>query len=333
MIGYYIHHQGSGHLMRARAICARLDVPVIALTSLPDATGPFQHVLRLPSDDGAEDPQDVTAAGTLHWVPRHDPGLRARMAAIAAWIAAAQPEAMVVDVSVEVALLARLHGIPVISMVLPGTRTDRPHRTVHELADALIAAWPRRLYQPDWLRRYDHKTHYVGGITRFTGTGFSPAHRDRAERPTIMVVSGTGGDGFTASAVAACARDHPRYCWRTAGSAQWVDDLWPRLCAADIVVAHAGQGTVADIAAAERPSVIIPLPRPFGEQRATADALESAGLATVSHAWPTAAQWPDIFARTARLDGRRWREWETEGAARRAAEAIASVRRTVMVPR
>lgn len=330
MIGYYIHHQGHGHLMRARTVCERLDVPVTALTSLPDATGPFRRVLRLPSDDGASNPPDVTASGTLHWVPRHDPGLRARMAAIAGWIAAEKPEAFVTDVSVEVALLARLHGIPVITMVLPGTRTDPPHRLVHELSDALIAAWPRELYRPAWLRRHELKTHYVGGITRFADPAFSPSARPHGHRPTVMIISGSGGDAFDTSAVDAAARDHPHYRWRTAGSAHWVDDLWPQLCAADLVVARAGQGTIADIAAAARPALVIPAPRPFGEQHATAHTLESAGLATVSRTWPSSAEWPGLLARTAMLDARRWRAWETEGAAERTAAVIDTVRRTAL---
>ncbi|WP_067813355.1 glycosyltransferase [Nocardia inohanensis] len=330
MIGYYIHHQGRGHLMRARAVCAHLDVPVTALTSLPDATGPFRRVLRLPADDAAADPQDATASGTLHWVPRQDPGLRARMAAIAAWIAAEEPEAVVADVSVEVALLARLHGIPVITMVLPGTRTDHPHRMLHELADALIAAWPRQHYRPEWLRRYEHKTHYVGGITRFTGPGIP---RRAADRKTITILSGAGGDAFTDAAVRDCAHRYPDYRWHTAGSANWIDDLWPRLCTSHLVVSHAGQGAIADIAAAARPALVIPAARPFGEQQATAHTLETAGLATVSRSWPALAEWPELFERAANFDDRRWREWETDGAAERAAAVIDGVRRTARAAR
>ena len=42
------------------------------------------------------------------------------MARLSAWIAESRPRVIVVDVSVEVALLARLFGIPVVSVALPG---------------------------------------------------------------------------------------------------------------------------------------------------------------------------------------------------------------------
>ena len=48
---------------------------------------------------------------------------------LSAWIARRRgPRVIVVDVSVEVALLARLHGVPVVSVVLPGERDDAAHR-------------------------------------------------------------------------------------------------------------------------------------------------------------------------------------------------------------
>jgi len=46
---------------------------------------------------------------------------------------------MMVDVSVEVSVLARLMGVPVVTMVLPGSRSDQPHRLGYALAAMLIA--------------------------------------------------------------------------------------------------------------------------------------------------------------------------------------------------
>ena len=59
MIGYYVHHHGSGHLNRAISICAQLRHPVVALTSLDiPRPHPFATVLRLPRDDWVRDPQN-----------------------------------------------------------------------------------------------------------------------------------------------------------------------------------------------------------------------------------------------------------------------------------
>ena len=95
-----------------------------------------------------------------------------------------------VDVSVEVALFVRLLGVPVIVMAMPGERIDGPHALVHQIADHIIAAWPRELYEPEWLRAYAAKTSYVGGISRFGDRdGLQPTE----DRATVLVLSGTGG--------------------------------------------------------------------------------------------------------------------------------------------
>src|SRR3954467_3947779 len=142
MIGYYIHHQGRGHLHRAEALVSALDEPVTGLSSLPRPStwrGPW---VELPRDDAISAPSDVTAGDQLHWVPLGDPGLRSRAAATSEWIERARPRGLGVDVSVEVALLARLHGLPVVSMVQPGRRTDSTHLLGYRASSALVAMWP-----------------------------------------------------------------------------------------------------------------------------------------------------------------------------------------------
>ncbi|WP_067650935.1 hypothetical protein [Nocardia harenae] len=314
MIGYYVHHHGSGHLHRARAVTAELGEPVTVLTSLPDPGAGFADAVLLPRDDEGADPTGTDAGGALHWVPRGDRGLADRMAAIAAWIAAARPAAMVVDVSVEVALLARLHGVPVATMVLPGVRGDDPHRLVHRIADRVIAAWPGELNDPPYLRGNDVR--FVGGISRFAGRARVPDPR----APDVLVLAGAGGADFGAREVAELAARHGNR--RYLGPGAWVDDPWPLLCGAGVVVTHCGQGAVADIAAAGARAVLIPAARPFGEQHATAAVLDAAGLAVVATRWPAPGAWPGLLERAAELDPRRWTAWRTTGAAARAAAVI-----------
>ena len=82
----------------------------------------------------------------------HD-GLRSRMAALSAWIADTRPDAMVVDVSVEVALLARLHGVPVLTMAQPGRRDDRPHTLGYAISEQILGPVadepPDQIWQAD----------------------------------------------------------------------------------------------------------------------------------------------------------------------------------------
>ena len=112
-VGYYVHHQGSGHSHRALAISRAASLPITGLSTGPTPTGWPGDWVDLPDDAGATDRPDKSAHDRLHYAPEHHPGLRDRMAAISAWIGATRPAALVVDVSVEVALLARLHGVPV----------------------------------------------------------------------------------------------------------------------------------------------------------------------------------------------------------------------------
>ena len=116
------------------------------LSSLPNLLHGAPWV-ALPLDNlhGSVDP---TANGTLHWVPRHDDGLRRRMALIADWINAAEPDLMVVDVSVEVAMLCRLLGVPTVVVAMRGDRLDRAHRAAYDSAHALLAPWAAEVRRP-----------------------------------------------------------------------------------------------------------------------------------------------------------------------------------------
>ena len=330
MIGYYVHHHGFGHLARALSIVAQMDRPVTALTSLDvPEPHPFTHVVKLPRDDDSAQPNQPTAGGALHWAPLLEYGYTSRMGALAQWVTDARPEAAVVDVSVEVATFLRMMGVPVIVMALPGDRVDPPHLLVHRLADAIVAAWPEQLYAPAWLRQYSAKTCYAGGISRFDGREIDCAASSapgEAQPLRVLALSGRGGGGDEA-AIDHAAQACPSSSWTVMGTTEssWTVDPWPQICDAHVVVTYAGQSSIADVAAAERPAVVIPQPRPFGEQRATADVLDRNGLATVAREWPDPRSWPALLARASTTDPTRWRRWQVRGAAARAAAAIQSV--------
>jgi predicted glycosyltransferase len=329
MIGYYIHHQGVGHLNRATTICSRLHLPAIALTSLDvPSSHPFADILSLPRDDIGVETVDPTAHGALHWVPHHDHGLTARMALIARWVEQTRPAAVVVDVSAEVAAFVRLLGVPVIVMAVPGDRTDAPHQFVHQLADHIVAAWPRELYDPSWLHAHLDKTSYIGGISNFAQRARSPSQNDDA-RLKILVLGGAGGSDVDQATVEATATQCPEFSWKTLGlsGGPTTSDPWPDICAADVVVTHAGQGCVADVAAARRPAIVLPQSRPFDEQDATADALCRHRLATVIRQWPSPQEWEGLIAHARGADADRWELWRTEGAPSRAATAIEATAR------
>lgn len=325
MIGYYVHHHGFGHLARARCIAAASHEPVTVLSSLPapDVAEPFAQWLTLPADDSDVERIDVEAGGALHWAPLRAPGYRRRMAIISHWLQHNEPSAVVVDVSVEVVALVRLLGFPVVVIAGPGNRDDDVHHLGYRMAARIVAPWPAGIYTPDHLRRYASKVDYVGAISRFDNTDGLPTSSTRQ----VVALFGGGGSDVTEEQLGSAQAATPGWVWNGFGGGQlpWSDDVWDLLQAASVVVTHAGQNMVAEVAAARRPAVLVPQRRPFEEQHTTAAALAAAGLAIQVVGWPSGAQWPALLTAAEGLGGGNWSLWNAGDGAARAAAAIDAV--------
>jgi hypothetical protein len=323
LTGWYVHHHGAGHLTRFRAVRPHLPGEVMVFSSLPEPAHlpPATTWVHLARDNdrppGAADPADAdpTAGGLLHWAPLGHAGHARRLAAIADAIAGRPVDRFVIDVSVEVALLVRLLGVPTVVVTQPGDRDDAPHRLAYATAARVLAPWPTGAHRPPATRALVE----VGGISRFDGRT-----RDRDPDPGTVLVLGAG---VTERDLAAAASAAPDTRWQLAGStaSTWIDDPWEALQRAEVVVTAAGQNSVADIAAAGARAIVVPQTRPFDEQVATGRVLADRRLAVVQPAWPDARAWRSVLdrARELRPD---WTQWEVNGAARRAADAIAQVR-------
>jgi hypothetical protein len=330
MIGYYVHHVGSGHLHRATAVARALGEPVTGFSSLPvppDWPGPW---IQLDRDDGtdneADDHLDRTARDRLHWVPLGHRGLRSRMAEIAAWLRHVAPSVFVVDVSVEVAVLVRLHGIPVVTVAGPGERGDAAHRLGFDVADAIVGCWPPaasgmlRGAPPEVLDR----VRAVGALSRF------PVAAPRARRPgppRVVLLSGTGGHTFGAHDLELALKDTPDWEWTVLDGelGRWVEEPYDALLDADVAVAQAGQNALAEIAASRTPAVVVAQPRPHREQHVTAQVLRSGTWpAVVVDQWPSGT-WADRLAEARSLDGADWASWCDGHAAGRLAATVRSV--------
>ncbi len=342
-VGYYAHHVGAGHRHRAlslaRALLARGVAVTVLSSDAPDeewSAGDGAAWLRLDRDDqptpGAE--ADVTARGRLHWAPLGHDGLRRRTAQLSAWIEATRPDLLVSDVSQEVTLLARLHGVPVVSVLLPGRRADAPHALGLGLSEEVVAFWPPQAHGDDSGLPDDvaGRVRPLGGHSRFAPVG---AERPR-RRHHLVVLAGTGGgaEHLVAAGEAALGSLHD-WTWEVLGGPTWVADPFGHLCQAAVVLTHAGQNAIAEVAAARVPAVVVAQERPFGEQRATARAL-------AADEWPAVVAdggsgggagggggWADLVRRASSLDGSRWQGWVDGGAAGRFADLVeATLERT-----
>ncbi|MFI5934203.1 glycosyltransferase [Actinoplanes sp. NPDC051494] len=326
LTGWYIHHHGAGHLTRFRAVRPHLPGEVVVFSSLPepDVLPPGTRWTHLDPDNdrppGAPDPagSDPTAGGLLHWAPLGHAGHARRLAVIAGAVAAGPVDRFVIDVSVEVALFVRLLGVATVVVTQPGDRGDEPHRLAYASASRVLAPWPVGAHA----RAAEHRFVEVGGISRFDSRT-----RDTEPDPgTVLVLGGGAAEDDLADRVARASAATPGTHWQLAGgsAATWLEDPWQALQRAEVVVAAAGQNSIADLAAAGARAVVVPQPRPFGEQVATGRVLAARGLAAVEPAWPADAAWPGVLerARSLRPD---WTRWQVTGAARRAADAIAEV--------
>jgi Glycosyltransferase family 28 C-terminal domain len=327
VIGYYVHHHGRGHLHRAQALARRLDEAVTGLSSFPrptDWSGPW---LELPRDDTQPFPLDVTAGGQLHWVPRGDPDLRARSAALSVWIEQARPRLVVVDVSVEIALLARLHGVPVVSVVLPGRRTDPAHLLGYRVSSVLVAfsPLPARQLVPGLASDIAQRVTSVGAVSRFAVT--DPSEPARHCRRHVVVLQGQGGGSITPRDAESLRSMAPDWDWTVIGGPDsWVEDPSAILRDSDVVVTNAGESALADVAAHRRPAIVIPAQRPFAEQATTAAVLDREEWpAIVVRRFPDTG-WPDLLRRAAGLDGARWQRWCDGHAPDRFAQVVADCR-------
>ncbi|MGB6181690.1 MAG: glycosyltransferase [Rhodococcus sp. (in: high G+C Gram-positive bacteria)] len=295
------------------------------LSSLPgpEVTDPFADWIELPMDTGDPTAADPTAHGVLHWAPTSTPGMTSRMATIADFVDRHRPRSVVVDVSVEVAVFVRLLGVRVTVFAMPGTRTDRAHRLGYEIADRIVAPWSDSVYHPEWLQPFDDKTVYAGCISR---------HADRTrsgtrDADTVAVLAGAGGSHLTTDYLNDVRTYTPSLHWRGIGApgTPWVEDVWPLLTSAGVVVTHAGQNAVADVAASGSPAVVVAEDRPHDEQLATARALGDAGLAVALESWPDPSAWPAIIERARALTADIRATTRIDGAAARAARAVSEV--------
>ncbi|MCW2796842.1 glycosyltransferase [Nocardioides sp.] len=338
MIGYYVHHVGRGHLHRACQLAAELEMrgeSVTGLSSLPRPEGWVGEWAHLPRDDRTSEVEAdaPTARGRLHWAPVGHAGLRGRMAQIARWIDRAAPAAVVCDVSVEVELLARLHGVRVVTVVLPGTRDDPAHLLGFDVADLLVGFWPSAAHGMLRGTPYDVKerVHAVGALSRFSPVDAPPASGGvdpRGSRPgSAVLLWGAGGHAVTGADIASMRAQTPSWHWTVLGGSEdtWVDDPWEAIRTADVVVTHAGQNALAEIAAAQRPAVVLPQERPHDEQRVTAAILADGDWpAVVRESWPTHG-WSELLGHASGLDGSLWTEWCDGRAAQRFADSVQAV--------
>lgn len=318
LVGWYAHHLGAGHVVRALTVAPLMRSTVVLLSSASrPPEWPAECWIALPRDD-APGGDDHAAGGVLHWAPLGHQGYTDRMTRIAGWVRDARPSALVVDVSAEVTLLARALGVPVATVVMAGDRSDRTHQMTYDAATALVACWPAG-FQPvrGWRERWNPKTTWTGAFSRFDGR--EPAPPPGSLR--AMWLWGRGGDRLISQQVALAREVTPAWAWNTSQDLA-AADVWKAMQGSDLVVTHGGQNALAEVAAARRRAVVLPQPRPHDEQVHLTRALATAGLARPHERWPEPDEWPQLLDRAAPQDPADWSRWSDGRGASRMADAL-----------
>lgn len=334
MIGFYVHHHGAGHGIRATRIAAELEDAVIGMGTGSAPRGWPGEWVELPPDD--DDPcwqdLDPDAHGLLHHAPTTD-DVRRRAAAMSRALAAHEPSLLVVDVSVEATLLARLHGVPVAVVAQPGVRDDVPHSIAHAVARASIAPWPAWVGDAAWQPGCNVSATPVGAI----GPPVEVPTGTLRDPDLVALLVGRGGHSLDVDAVRDLARSRPGLRFELLGDVLegvdepnvamtgWVDDVGARLAAAAAVVTHGGQTSVATVAATRTPAVVVPQQRPFEEQECLARLLGERGLATVVDRDAGTEALAGAIDVVRGADGGAWELWDDGLGAVRAAGLVAAI--------
>lgn len=346
-VGFYVHHDGRGHLERTRAVVEALGAQrSVVATSHPDASEALAPaaVTVLPSDvpgAGIDRCGDLTANGAFHWAPEDQSCAVARIRALTDWVAATRPELVVVDVSVEVAVQLRLLGVPVIVVRLPGRRDDGPHDLAHRVAEELLAPFAEAFEGDGADAAIRRRTTYCGHIGPEPPASMEQGRPVRDRDRQVLVVWGQGTAAPSAGDLDRAAKATPGWSWTMAGPGPdqgpgphgdgrvthlgWRDDVCQLAMVADVVVGTAGGGTIGVVAATRSRFVSIAQPRPFDEQVHAANQLERLGLAVIESAWPSPERWPAVLERACQLDPDRL---AVLGADRGAARAVELIERT-----
>ncbi|MCC5946924.1 MAG: hypothetical protein JJT89_00585 [Nitriliruptoraceae bacterium] len=302
-IGWFLDDR-PGAASRARAIVPVLDADVTLFHRGAPLGLPGVREVRLSPVEGTavalSDPTRAAVVGC-------DLGL-----ALSTWAEQAAHPLLVVDGPVEVALLARCLGVPIVPMRRPGPTVGALTGAVNDVAAGWLAPFPAALESPAIPSEVRQRTVHAGLLSRFEGRRLSRrAARRRLDIPEdgrhVTVLLGSDGDNPSGRMLAQAAATASSWTMHVVGPCPdpvsptdrftlhgWTDEVFPTLRAADVVIAPASLSAVADAAAADTPLGVVPPDRPGGP--AFADALEAAGAAVVLDDWPDPLAWPALLA-------------------------------------
>jgi UDP-N-acetylglucosamine--N-acetylmuramyl-(pentapeptide) pyrophosphoryl-undecaprenol N-acetylglucosamine transferase len=333
-------HGTAGAWTRAHALVRHLRSPVTVLSpcAAPQGLADLVPTVRLPLPD-ADRPGVIEPSAERGLGP-------AATAALAHWLEQERPAVVLVDGMPDAAMQARLAGATVIPLRRFARQDSPGYVSLRHAAAAWLAPYPAALEPHDTSPEVRSRTVHAGFLSRFEGrrTSRAAARRrlgiDREARHVTILAGpdGLGGDQHELAAVAAVARswtfsvvgrfgrgdlgeviDEPRV--HVEG---WLQDPFPHLAAADVIVCPASLGAVADVSVVRRPFAVITAAggTPTPQAQRLGQALEETRAATALDRWPDALAWPALLAELLDQDTKALRRLTDGRGSRRAADWI-----------
>ncbi|WP_423813931.1 hypothetical protein [Psychrobacter sp. 219-2-C] len=325
-LGYYAHHHGSGHCRQIDKLAALLPTEarqqLTVFTSVTSDAYMFAaideaQVVRLPAEDERADDVLAGRAGqnwqpaSLHYSPVGNSDIQQRSHKILDTIYQRRIDLMIIDVSVEVAMLCRAASVPYLYVRLPGIRDDVPHLNAFAGALALLAPYPRTLEStktPEWISQ---KTLYLDFIntqqknaqtyqdfikdlmqliTDKKALSLMLNDKDKDTPTIVTVIKGYGGHQAIDAKLPELRQLLPRAFIISLGPidedkrhyvdiAVDVSDVTPFIEHSDYLLMACGLNAVAQAYDYATPLVVLPDDRPHQEQEVMAEALIAQGRA------------------------------------------------------
>lgn len=337
-IGYYAHHHGSGHCRQIDKLAALLPLEyrqqLTIFTSLTPEAYIFanideQQVVRLHAEDERTDDVLKGRAGahwqpaSLHYSPVGNTDIQKRSHQILDTIYQRHIDLMIIDVSVEVAMLCRAASVPYLYVRLPGLRDDTPHLEAFAGALALLAPYPQVLeaaMTPNWVAQ---KTLYLDFIN--PAKNDTSSHEDfvkmlmtltdddkalaalSTSAQIVTVIKGYGGHEAIDAKLPELRRLLPHAFIISLGPiddtmhryvdiATHVNDVTSFIEHSDYLLMACGLNAVAQVYYYATPLVVLPDDRPHQEQEMMAQALVAQGRALSWEQFKRSISAEDILA-------------------------------------
>ncbi|EJF89017.1 hypothetical protein [Bartonella tamiae] len=291
-IGIYVHHHGEGHLSRAMKIARSAPHHFTLLGTGLNGKTETLKTIDLP-DDKQTNHETVISHPALHYTPLYHEGIRERNHLITKWMKEVQPALMLIDISVEIAMLSCLNATPFIYTRLSGNRTDVAHNFIFKAAQRVLCPFHPLLESPQtpkWLRE---KSDYFSSLT-------SKIKSYPSDDKRILLVLGKGGHNIKSDLLFLMAQELSDWTIDVIGPFQnqitlpkninihgWVNNVHSFMARATIVAGACGDGLLSDVMAMNKLFIALPQKRPFDEQVEKARLLHKNSFAVSYEKWPS----------------------------------------------